>query len=108
LSIIGESLPGNEEGDNTAHSRMNAETMGHYFRLLKETLTENDLLNAPKQIYNVDESGVPLNPKALNVVVARGSKKVCTRSTGRKGQVTIVTCGNAAGKVISLMVMQGN
>jgi len=96
------------KGDNTAHSRMDAvnpDTMKHYFELLKETLTKNDLLNAPHQIYNVDESGVPLDPKALNVVTARGSKKVYTRSTGRKGQVTIVACGNAAGQVIPPMVI---
>jgi len=30
---------------------------------------------------------------------------VYTRSTGRKGQVTIVACGNAAGQVISPMVI---
>ena len=64
------------KGDNTAHSRIlavNNEMMGHYFRLLKETLTENDLLNTPHQI-NVNDSGVPFDPKALNVVAARGSK----------------------------------
>ena len=60
------------KGDNTAHSRMdtvNSNTMKHYFELLKETLlTMNDLLNAPHQIYNVNESGVPLDPKALNIL----------------------------------------
>ena len=65
----------------------------------------NDLLNVPHQIYNVDKSGVPLDPKALNVVTARGSKKVYTRSTGRKGQVTVVACGNAAVQVIPPMVI---
>jgi len=96
------------KGDNTAHSRMNAvnsETMEHYFSLLKDTLTQNGLLNAPHQIYNVDKSGVPLDPKALNVVTERGSKKVYTRSTGRKGQVTIAACSNAAGQVIPPMVI---
>jgi len=39
--------------------------------------------------YNVDQSGVPLDPKALNVVAKKGSKKVRVRSTGRKGQVTV-------------------
>jgi len=39
------------------------------------------------------------------VVTERGSKKVYTRSTGRKGQVTIVAYGNAAGQVIPPMVI---
>ena len=64
----------------------------------------NDLLNAPHQIYDVNESGVPLDSKALNVVTARDSKKVYIRSTGRKGQVTVVACGNGAGQVIPPMV----
>ena len=95
-------------GDNTAHSRMdavNAETMQHYFNLLKDVLDKNGLMNAPHQIYNVDESGVPLDPKALNVVAKKGSKKVRVRSTGRKGQVTVVACGNTAGQVIPPMII---
>ena len=90
-------------GDNTAHVRMdavNASTMNHYFDLLKKTLQENNLMNSPGQIYNVDECGIPLDPKAPNVIAKVGSKKVRYRSTGRKGQVTIVGCGSAAGHVI--------
>ena len=75
---------------------VNAETMQHY------VLDKNGLMNAPHQIYNVDKSGVPLDPKALNVVAKKGSKKVQVRSTGRKGQVTV---GNAAGQVIPLMII---
>jgi len=95
-------------GDNTAHSRMdavNAETIQHYFYLLQDVLTKNGLMNAPHQIYNVDDSGVPLDPKILNAVAKKGSKKVRMRSTGRKGQVTVVACGNAAGQVILIMVI---
>ena len=58
-------------GDNTAHVRMNAvneDTLTHYFSLLKQTLEKNNLTNSPGQIYNVDETGVPLDPKAPNVV----------------------------------------
>jgi len=39
------------------------------------------------------------------VVTERGSKKVYTRSTGRKGQVSIVACGNANGQVIPPLVI---
>ena len=72
-------------GDNTAHSRMdavNTETMQHYFNLLQNVLEKNGLINAPHQIYNMDESGIPLDPKAINVVAKKGSKKVRVRSTG--------------------------
>ena len=46
------------KGDNTAHNQMdavNSNTIEHYFKLLMETLVKNKLLNAPHQIYNVDE-----------------------------------------------------
>jgi len=96
---------GLRKGDNTAHNRMdavNSDMIEYCFKLLKET---NELLNTPHQIYNVDESGVPLDPKALNVVTTRGSKKVYTRSTCRKGQVTIVAFSNAAGQFIPPMII---
>ena len=63
-------------------------------------MQENKLLNSPGQIYNVNECGIPLDPKAPNVVAKVGIKKVRYCSTGRKGQVTIVGCGSAAGHVI--------
>ena len=53
--------------DNTPHVRIdavNTSTMKHYFDLLKKTLKENKLIGSPGQIYNVDECGIPLDPKA--------------------------------------------
>ena len=40
-----------------------------------------------------------------NVVAVKGTKKVRYRSSGRKGQVAIVACGNAASQVIPPMVI---
>ena len=42
---------------------MNSEMMEHYFALLKETLEVHNVVDSPAQIYNVDESGMPLNPR---------------------------------------------
>ena len=63
-------------GDNTAHVRMDAvneDTITHYFDLLKKTLEENSLMNSSERIYNVDETEVPLDPKAPNVVTRKGT-----------------------------------
>ena len=95
-------------GDNTAHVRMDAineEIMKQYFDLLEDTLKEHDLLNHPAQIYNIDETGVPLDPKAPNIVTQRGTKKVRYQSSRRKGQITVVACANAAGQTIPPMVI---
>ena len=95
-------------GDSTSNTRMdaiNSETISQYNELVKETLEQNKLMNSPQQIYNIDETGVPLDPNALIVVAARGSKKVRVKSTGKKGQITVMTCGNASGQVLlSLLI----
>ncbi len=65
-------------GDSTAHSRMNAmnpETVSQYFDLLEDTMKELDLLSRPAQVYNVAESGMPLDPRAPNVIATRGTKR---------------------------------
>ena len=95
-------------GGSISHVRMDAvnkETMDHYFSLLKDTLDEHNLRDKPEQIYNVDESGLPLDPKAPNVITQKGSKNVRYRQSGRKGQVTIVACSNAVGQTIPPMVI---
>ena len=68
---------------------VNTSTMKLYFDLLKKTLKENKLIDSPGQIYNVDECGIPLDPKAPNVVAKVESKMVRYCTTGRKGQVII-------------------
>ena len=95
-------------GDSTAHVRMdtvNQETMWQYFSLLEDVMKEHNLKDKPSQIYNVDESGVPLDPKPPNIVAEKGSKKVRYRVSGKKGQVTIVGCANATGQAIPPMVI---
>lgn len=46
------------------------------FDLLKNVLTENDLMESPNQIYNVDETGMPLDHRPPKVVTKKGQKKV--------------------------------
>ena len=65
-------------GDST-HVRMDAvnqETMDQYFSLLGEVLMEHNLVDKPSQIYNVDESGVPLDPKPPNKFTGGSAKRI--------------------------------
>ena len=87
------------KGDSTSFLCMNAmnkDTLNHYFDLLEETMKENNLLNSPTKVYNVDETGIPQDPKTPKVITIKETKKVRYHSTGRKGQITVVACGNAA------------
>ena len=51
---------------------INQETMDSYYSLLEDILTEHNLLDNPAQIYNMDESGMPLNPRPPNIIAKRG------------------------------------
>ena len=76
-------------GNATAHVRMeatNKENIKHYFKLLKEIFDTNDFAAHPERVYNMDESGMPLDPKPPKVVSLKGQKKVVYRTSGKKGQ----------------------
>ena len=80
------------------------EVMDNYFDLLEATLQEYDLLGKPGQIFNLDESGFPLNPKPLKGVFDKGTKNPSAYCTGDKAQITVLACVNAIGNSIPPMV----
>ena len=75
-----------------------------YFDLLEEVLTENDLLDRPCQVFNMDESGMPLDPSHVKVVAERGVRNPVAPSSGDKAQITIVACVSASGSCMPPMV----
>lgn len=79
--------------------------MDHYFSLLEETLKDNDLLNKASRIYNMDETGMPLDPKPLKRVARRGVRKVHAPASGDKSNITGVACANSVGHVLPPMVI---
>jgi len=48
------------------------------------------------QIYNMDETGIPLDPRPPNI----WTKKVNYRRSGKKEQITVIGCSNAIGQSI--------
>ena len=68
----------------------NPEIINNYFDLLESTLVENDLLDKPAQIFNIDETGMPLDPSPPLVVARRGQKHPSARGSGDKSQVTVL------------------
>ena len=74
--------------------------MDNYFKELKRILDENKLEDKPGQIYNMDESGIPLDHCSPFVLARKGQKKVRCSSTGNKSQITVVGCINATGQAL--------
>jgi len=52
----------------------NRKALENYFSLLKRTLEENNLMNKPSQIYDVDKSEVPLDHRSPYVLTKKGKK----------------------------------
>ena len=65
----------------------------------------HNLMDHPEQIYSMDETGMPLDPPTPRIVAKKGQKKVRSRTSGRKGQITVIACGNAVGQAISPFVI---
>ena len=73
------------------------EILAQCYDMLEKTLQDNDLDGKPTQIFNMDETGFPLDPAPPLVVAPVGSKHVSQITTGNKAQITVISCCNAAG-----------
>ncbi|CAH2016525.1 unnamed protein product [Acanthoscelides obtectus] len=80
-----------------------------YFKVLQSVLEENNLLKNPKNIFNMDESGLQLNTRPGEVLVVKGSKVVSSVASAEKGEtVTVVACYNAEGTFLPpVAIMKG-
>ena len=83
----------------------NKEVIEAYFDLLEETLTKNGLLDKPGAIFNVDETGMPLEHKPEKAVAQKGARNVTAHTSGNKTNITVIACGSAAGQVLPPMVL---
>ena len=82
-----------------AHASSQA-TLQKYFQLLGETMIKYGLNNDPPLIFNMDESGFPLDPKPPKGVFFRGEKNPCSVTAGNKSQITVVGCVSASGQCL--------
>ena len=76
-------------------------TTREVFQNTKETLEKAGVMDKPAQIYNCDQSGMPLEHKMPKTVAAKGTKKVWQRASGNKTQITILGAASAAGQAIA-------
>ena len=90
-------------GDATANVRMDAlskKNLDYYFNLLKMEFDKYNFYGHPEAIYNMDETGVPLEPRPPKVVAKKEQQKVWYRTFGTKAQITVVGCGSATGQIL--------
>lgn len=67
---------------------LNRTEVANFFKLLTTILTENNLLDKPDRIFNMDESGVQLNNK-IGTCPKKGAKAVKSVTSGEKVLKTV-------------------
>ena len=82
-----------------------SDVVNTYCDLLENVFLENDLVHAPFQIYNINETGMPLNPKPPRVICKRGDKNPSVACGSGKSQITVVACVNAGGNCLPPMII---
>ena len=93
--------------DNLERSRANALTrdvVDSYFDCLKVTLEQYNLINAPRQLFNCDETFLPLNISCEKVVARRNAKHVYVQSRGTSEHITLLCGASAAGMKVEVML----
>ena len=84
---------------------LNPEVVEEYFKLLETTLDENGLKNCPRQIYNCDETFLPLDYSREKAVTLRGTKNVYCQAQGTTDHITLLCCASAAGLPLPPMII---
>ena len=94
--------------ENLERSRaeaLNPDVVSEYFKLLKDILEDNQISNCPRQIYNCDETFLPLNCQKEKAVVLKGVKNVLDQAHGTTDHITMLCCVSAAGLPIPPMII---
>ena len=81
------------------------ESIGCYFDLFEKILDDHCLHEQPSLIYNMDETGFPLDPRPLKTIHEKGEKNPISLTSGSKSQVTVVACVSASGQTIPPLII---
>lgn len=80
-----------------------------FFKLLRQVMEEENLMDKPQNIFNMDESGIQLTNKPGKVLTTKGAKDVHVLTPHERGEnITVVACCNAEGVFLPpVLLMKG-
>ena len=81
------------------------ESLKKWYSILEETMMKHSLNEDPALVFNMDETGFPLDPKPPKSVFSRGEKNPCYVSAGNKSQITVIGCVSAAGQCLPPLII---
>lgn len=79
--------------------------INEYFDILQTVLSENDLHDKPKQIFNLDETYFCLDPSKLKVLGAINAPATRTTSGPGKENITVLIAASASGLKLPPMII---
>ena len=83
----------------------NRDVVDAYYALLYNILEERQLLNKPSQIFNCDETGVPLVARTGHVIVEKGLQHPYVATSGDKKNLTVLACVSATAYVLPPIII---
>lgn len=85
---------------------MNKKAVQEFYDLLCELCDEMKITDKPEKIFNMDESGFPLNNVPSKIVSQKGIREVVKLTNAERGEnVTVVACCSASGIFIPPFVI---
>lgn len=85
---------------------MKREKVAEFFKTLETVVDKTNLRGRPECVYNVDETGIPLNNRPPNIIAQKGAKDVVSVTNVERGEnVTVLACMNATGQYIPPFVL---
>ena len=91
--------------DRNRAEALNPSILNEYYNLLNTVLIDNGILNNGRQIFNCDETFIPLDYSREMVVTVRGTKNVYRQSQGTSEHITMLCCASAAGFPLPPMII---
>ena len=91
--------------NRTCAECLNPEVVEEYFDLLDKVLTDSNRKNAPRQIYNCDETFLSLDATREKVVTLKNSKNVYAHSHGTTEHISMLCAASAAGFPLPPMII---
>ena len=83
----------------------NRQVLDRYFDLWEDVLLKNNLKDKPNRIFNLDESGMPLQHRPGKRIAVKGQKHVIVITSGDKTNVTVLACVSASGYALPPMII---
>lgn len=85
---------------------MKKEKVAEFFKTLETVVDNKNLRGKPECVYNVDETGIPLNNRPPNIIAQKGAKDVVSLTNVEQGKnVTVLACMNATEQYIPPFVL---